>query len=242
MNVKRLAALGTVALVIAIAAGIGGWWFFIREDNQLATVAPAIPAELKQTAPAGATAGAAPLTFNIVPARSEAAFFADEKLASLPLPSTAKGTTSDIQGSFALTPDGFGLDTSKPSSFTVNLKTLKSDKAMRDTRVQGVALETDKFPVATFTATKITGFDKTIAAGQEQTMQLTGVMDLHGVKKELTWDVKGRRDGNVITALATVKFNFGDFNIPILDIANFGLCRTGSPSKFRSSPSRPSDE
>lgn len=223
MNLKRIMAFGVAALVVVIVAGIGGWWFFIREDNKLATAAPAIPADLRQTAPAGGapTASSGALTFNVLSDRSEAAFFADEKLASLPLPSTAKGTTSDVQGSFTLTPDGFDLDTSKPSSFAVNLKTLKSDKEMRDNRIQGVALQTDTYPVATFTATKITGYDKTIAPGDEQTMQLTGMMDLHGVQKEVTWDVKGRRDGNVITALATVKFPFADFNIPVLNVAGF---------------------
>ena len=40
-------------------------------------------------------------------------------------------------------------------------------------------------------------------------------------KKEVTWDVKARKDGNVITALATTKFPFSDFNIPVLNIAGF---------------------
>ena len=41
------------------------------------------------------------------------------------------------------------------------------------------------------------------------------------MQKEVTWDVKAKRQANVITALATVKFNFADFNIPVLNIANF---------------------
>jgi polyisoprenoid-binding protein YceI len=109
----------------------------------------------------------------------------------------------------------------------VNLKTLKSDKDMRDTRVQNMALETSKFPTATFTATKVTGFDKSIPGGQEQTLQLTGMLDLHGVQKEVTWEVKARRDGNVITGLATTSFKYGDFNIPILNIANFVSVQDG---------------
>ena len=92
---------------------------------------------------------------------------------------------------------------------------------MRDARVQNQGLETSKFPTATFTATKATGFDKTLPAGQEQTLQLSGTLDLHGVKKDVVWDVKAKRDGNIITALATLKFNFADFNIPVLNIANF---------------------
>ena len=68
---------------------------------------------------------------------------------------------------------------------------------------------------------------RTAAAGAEQDVQLTGVLDLHGVQKEVTWDVKARHDGNVITALATTKFNFSDFNIPVLNIAGFVSVQDG---------------
>ena len=230
--------LGAVAAVVVLGAvAAGGWWFFIREDAKLATNAPAIPADLKTPAAASAsgTASAAKtgsstsgaLAFKILSDRSEAAYFADEKLASLPLPSKAKGSTKDITGQFQLTAGGFDLDASQPTTFTVNLKTLASDKSMRDAKVQNQGLETSKFPTATFTATKVTGFDKSLAAGVEQTLQLSGTLDLHGVKKDVVWEVKAKRDGNIITALATLKFNFGDFNIPILNIANFVSVQDG---------------
>ena len=217
MTLFRILIGGAAAVAILVAAAIGGWWFFIREDASLATNAPAIPADLKQT-PASGGGG---LTFKIIADRSEAAYFADEKLASLPLPSTAKGATKDIAGEFHLTADGFDLDASQPTTFTVDLTTLKSDKELRDRRVQNLGLETAKFPTATFTAAKVVGFDKSLPADQEQGLRLSGTLDLHGVKKDVTWDVKARRDGNVITALATLKFNFADFGIPILNIADF---------------------
>jgi hypothetical protein len=44
-------------------------------------------------------------------------------------------------------------------------------------------------------------------------------MDLHGVQKELTWEVKARRQDDVITGLAIVNFRYEDFNIPVLTIA-----------------------
>ena len=239
MRLTHIVIGGAVALIVLVAAAAGGWWFFIREDAKLATNAPAIPADLKQTAVATRARGSTPaasgtagasattgtggdgLTFKILSDRSEAAYFADEKLASLPLPSKAKGSTKDITGQFRLTADGFDLDTSQPTAFTVNLKTLSSDKSMRDARVQNQGLETSKFPTATFTATKLTGFDPNLPADQEQTLRLSGTLDLHGVKKDVVWDVKAKRDGNIITALATITFKFADFNIPVLNIANF---------------------
>ena len=238
MSLSKIILGAVAAIVVFGAVAAGGWWFFIREDAKLATNAPAIPADLKtpvatsasgtaSTATAGSSTSGGALTFKILSDRSEAAYFADEKLASLPLPSKAKGSTKDITGQFQLTADGFDLDASQPTTFTVNLKTLASDKSMRDARVQNQALETSKFPTATFTAAKVTGFDKRLASDAEQTLQMSGTLDLHGVKKDVVWEVKAKRDGNIITALATLKFNFGDFNIPILNIANFVSVQDG---------------
>ena len=159
-------------------------------------------------------------TFNILPDRSEAAYYADEKLASLSLPSTAKGSTKGVTGAFHLNGDGTALDPSQPSTFTVDLTTLKSDKDMRDRRVQNT-LETSKFPTSTFTASSVTGFSSGIAAGDEQSLKLTGVLDVHGVKKEVTWDVKARKLGGVITAIATITFPFEDFGLSAPNIGGF---------------------
>jgi polyisoprenoid-binding protein YceI len=169
MTLRRLALFGIPALVIIAVAAFAAWWFFVREDNQLATSAPAIPEDLAQASastPAGTTAssGGDSLTFRIISDRSEAAYFTDEKLAALPLPSKAKGSTNQIQGEFHLASDGISLDSTKTSSFTVDLTTLKSDKDMRDRRVQSQALETSTYPTARFTAKSVTGYDPSILA------------------------------------------------------------------------------
>jgi polyisoprenoid-binding protein YceI len=221
---------GVLALVAVVAIGSGVWWFFVREENELATSAPEVPSDLVNASPtAGSGAGdetPAPSgsgqVYVIIPDRSEAAYFADEQLASLPLPSTAKGSTNDITGTFYLTEDGTGLDPEQVSSFTVDLTTLTSNESRRDNRVQSDALQTSQFPTATFTASSVTGHDPSIAEGEEQALMLTGILDLHGVQKEVTWDVLARREGDVITALATLKdIPYSDFNITPPNIAGF---------------------
>jgi polyisoprenoid-binding protein YceI len=217
----RILIAAVVAIVVIAAAAGAGWWFFVREDNELATNAPAIPSDLtpSSTTTPSNDPPASGQTYVVVPERSEAAYFADEKLAALPLPSTAKGSTTDIEGQFHLTDDGLALDPSRESKFTVDLTTLRSDQDRRDNQVQGRGLETATYPTATFVVTSITGYDAAIAEGEEQMLQMTGMMDLHGVQKELTWDVKARRQDDVITGLATVNFRYEDFNIPVLTIA-----------------------
>src|SRR5438105_804976 len=133
MTLRRILIATPILLVAAIVAGVAVWWFFIRETHSLATNAPDIPAELRATPGATAASTAASggsLTFKIIPERSEAAYFADEQLASLPIPDTAKGSTSAISGEFRVTADG-NLDPSLPANFTVDLTKLKRAKDMR---------------------------------------------------------------------------------------------------------------
>ena len=222
----------SLAVVLVVAAG-AGWWFFIREDKSLATSAPVIPASVAQGSAQGAGAGASAAAgtattpasvpagvtiYKIVATQSDAAYFAGEKLASLPLPSTAEGKTQDISGEFALGPGG--LDLSHTSAFTVQLTTLKSDKDMRDQRVQRT-LNTAQYPTTTFTATKLTGWPAAFPEGTEVPLQLSGTLDLHGVKKEVTWTVKAKKQGAGFSLLATVTFPYTDFSISKPNIAGF---------------------
>lgn len=218
-----------VFLVVLLAvAGGAAWWFFVRSDASVKTVAPAIPANVASTSSAGSDPNSQ--KFVIVPQitgisdATQAAYFANEKLASLPLPSTAEGTTTNVQGEIHLTPTG--LDPNQPTKITIDLKSLKSDQSQRDGQVQRY-LQTSQYPTATFTATKLTGFPATFTPGQEAQMQLTGTLDVHGIQKEVTWDVKANKSGNVLTGLATLKVNFGDFGLPVPNIAGIVSVQDG---------------
>lgn len=214
---RRLLIAG-IGLIVALGAlAVGGWWLLIREDAQPATRPPDIPQELLQT-PSGSSGGDQAannvdvLIFRIIPDLSEAAYFVNERLASLPVPSTAKGTTKEIEGEFYLTTDGTALAPDRVSSFRVDLRNLTSDESRRDQRVQQ-ALETSRYPYASFTVSSVSGYNPSIPQDQEQSLQLTGILDLHGVQREVTWDLKVRRQGNVISGLATLTVSFADFNI-----------------------------
>ncbi len=216
-------------LVVVAVAGGAAWWFFIRSDASIKTAAPAIPADVARTA-ASSTSDPNSQKFVIVPQISgisdttQAAYFANEKLASLPLPSTAEGTTTNVQGEIHLAPTG--LDPSLPTKITIGLTSLKSDSSQRDGQVQRY-LQTSQYPTATFTATKLTGFPAAFTPGQPAQMQMTGTLDVHGVQKEVTWDVKANKSGNVLTGLATLKVNFGDFGLQVPNIAGIVTVQDG---------------
>ena len=210
--------------VVAVLLLAAGWWFFVRSDAKLATGPPAIPEDLlRATDTPGADGDVSDsLTFRIIADRSEAAYFVGEQLASLRIPSTASGTTGDVEGEFHLIPDGTALAPDTTSQFTIGLTSLRSDESIRDNRVQG-ALETGLFPTATFTFTSFTGYDPSIPEGEQQDLLLTGTLDLHGVQRQVTWKVEALRQANVITALATVTIAFADYGITPPSVAGFTL-------------------
>lgn len=221
---RRLIVTGALGGVVLFAAAAAGWYFVIRDDAKLADSAPEIPDDLRSptasgspaTAPGSAEPGEG--GFVILADRSTASYFADEKLASLSLPSTAQGTTNEIEGVLHLTDDG--LDPGKESVFTVDVSNLSSGEGRRDNRVRE-ALEVSQYPVATFIASAVDGPVGDLNAESDTALTLTGMLDLHGVEKEVVWDVLARRDGDIITATATVNFLYEEFDIPLLNIANF---------------------
>jgi len=168
---------GAIALVLVIGGGIAGWWFLIRDDAELATTAPdprsfssatattaaanggASPAATSSATAAATSPPAAGTTkYTVDSANSSASYFAGETLASIGIPSTAEGKTQPVTGEFYLTSSG--LDASQTSSFTVDLRNFKSNESRRDSRVQQ-ALETSRFPTATFVVKRIENFPAT---------------------------------------------------------------------------------
>lgn len=229
---KTLLGLVGLAVIVGIAA-VAGWWFFIREDAEPKTDQQAITPELIATTaalasqptaaatdPAGSGSSSGGLAFQISPEQSEATYLAGETLASVGLPSTAEGATREIAGTIYLTADGFALDPERETKITVQLANLKTDQDRRDNRVRE-ALEVDQFPEATFVATSVSGVDSSLGSDAEQEFELTGLMTLHGVENEVTWTVKATRQGDIMTALATITILYADFNITKPDIGGF---------------------
>jgi polyisoprenoid-binding protein YceI len=227
MSLPRLLLSIVGIAVIVLVAGVAGWWFLIREDAKPKTDPQAITPELIATTTALAAAGAptaaatgGALAFQIIPEQSEATYLAGETLASVGLPSTAEGATQEIAGTIYLTDDGFDLDPTQESRITVQLANLATDQDRRDSRVR-VALEVDQFPEASFVATSVTGVDTSLPEEAEHTFQLTGIMTLHGVENEVTWQVIASRQGDIMTALATITILYTDFDITKPDIGGF---------------------
>jgi polyisoprenoid-binding protein YceI len=134
-----------------------------------------------------------------------------EQLAGKNLPSDAVGSTGAVSGQIVLRPDGSVVH--EASKITVDLRQLHTDQPRRDNFIKANTLITDQFPTAEFVPAQATGLPSPLPASGEYTFKLSGPMTVHGVQRDVTWDVTARRDGSDLTGSATTSLKFADFNL-----------------------------
>jgi len=142
---------------------------------------------------------------------SSASYRVTEQLAGISFPNDAIGTTPAVAGTMTIAADGTIAPGSK---LTIDLRNLKSDQDQRDGYVKNRTLETEKFPMAEFVPTKITGISLMIPTQGQTGVQLTGNMTIHGVTKEVTFNgiATFGRDSTV-AGRAKTTFAFGTFGL-----------------------------
>ena len=186
------------------------------------TTAPAdAPTAAASNAPAAAAApsGAAgsARTFTIVPEQTEASYQVQEKFLNRDLPNMALGKTNAVTGELQVSLDG--KPSGKVTKISVDLRTLTSDQSRRDNRIRTQWLESEKYPFAEFTSTDVQGIPDSYTEGQEVSFKLTGDMKIRDVTKPVTFDVKGKLEGDTITGSATSKILMKDFGFDPPNVA-----------------------
>ena len=203
-----------------------------------ATGAPAAPTATSTTAPTAAAAGATATTggggatpcpaaapaatggaekYTIVPDASTARYKVDEVFFGRGL-ATAIGTTSAIAGDLYL--DRQRVSASRIDTITVDISRLTSDSSQRDNRIRRSWLESSRFPQATFVTKRLEGLpDGPYTEGQELTFKIVGDLTVRTVTREVTWDARGKLQGDTFTGTATTNFNMTDFGFEPPEIA-----------------------
>ena len=143
---------------------------------------------------------------------TRARYKVQEQLAGISFPSEAVGTTESVTGAIIVNPDG---SIAPQSKLVIDLRTLTSDQSMRDGYVQGRTLETDKFPMLELVPKRAVGLPAPLpAGGQAQAgFQLVTDMTVHGVKKEVTWNVVATFANDMVSGRATTTVDFASFNM-----------------------------
>jgi polyisoprenoid-binding protein YceI len=142
---------------------------------------------------------------------SSASYRVTEQFVGINFPSDAVGTSSNVAGNLGIAADGSIVPGSK---LTIDLRNLLSDQEQRDGYVKNKTLETEKYPMAEFVPTKITGVPLMIPFQGQTGFELTGDMTIHGVTKEVTFQgiATFGREGT-IAGRAKTNFSFATFGL-----------------------------
>jgi len=117
----------------------------------------------------------------------------------------AEGDITDLQGTGRV-------------RLTIDAASYNSNIGLRDEDVHENYLEVEQFPLITFTSTGIENGKKTSSPEKARKFTITGILELHGVKKEIRVPVKLSQEGKRIIVEGRTKILFDDFNIntPVL--------------------------
>jgi polyisoprenoid-binding protein YceI len=137
------------------------------------------------------------------------------------------GRTSAVTGTMVI----LGT-TVKSMELSADLTKLESDSGRRDDQVQGRILETSKFPKATMKLKSPIELGSVPADRVEIAKTIAVAFTLHGVTKDVTIDVKARRDGTTIQVTGSLRVAFADYNIDDPSLPPFVKTETNGLLEF----------
>jgi polyisoprenoid-binding protein YceI len=194
--------IGGIAVVLAAVVAAGAWYVF--GDS-----APAKPG-LSATAPpdtSGATT--ADGAWKVVTADNVyVGYRMTEVFAGDIVHKTAVGRTPAVSGTMTIAGNKVTAAT-----VTGQLQQLASDRGTRDNYIHTHAIESDKFPTATFTLTAPIVLSSPPVKGKAMTVDARGKLQLHGVTKPVTVPLQARWDGATIEVVGSLPIVLADYAI-----------------------------
>ena len=243
MTRKRLLIGGGVLVVAAIAVAIFlVWWLVIRDDSpppvNLQEAVSTIEEE-EETPAATASPSASPAATAV--ATEAAATTAATEAATGASTTDAAGvegtwTLAEGQESFVgyrveeeLATIGYkeavGRSPTIEATITIaggqltgvtvtaDLRDLESDDSRRDGALQFQALESQRFPTATFELTEPVAVPAGLAAGEPISIEANGTLTLHGVTQPVVIPIEAVLEDGVMVVVGSIPILFADYNI-----------------------------
>jgi polyisoprenoid-binding protein YceI len=219
---RRLAGLAAVGIVLLAVAGAALWYFVFRD-----TSAPAVNVDRAAnslghrttgtTGTAGATGSGDDLsgTWTVNTTLGSFSNFTDsfagyrikENLVGIGAKTTT-GRTPKVSGSLT-----FAANSVTATEIQVNLATLVSDDSQRDAQLRTQAIQTARFPTATFSLTDPIRLATIPADGATVDIDAAGKLTLHGVTRTATIPLQAKRAGDVIVVTGSLDVQFADYGI-----------------------------
>jgi polyisoprenoid-binding protein YceI len=164
-----------------------------------------------EPAPAPAAVGAR--RYELIREQSKASYVVTELLAGATVRNQAIGSTSQITGELHLDADG----RIQPATFTVDLRSLASDRGARDNYIRTRGLESSRYPTATFALREMKG-SLSLKAGAQESFELIGPMQVRTTERTVTWKVTSVVQDGLIRWHAVLETQLTDWGInpPVL--------------------------
>lgn len=178
---------------------------------------------------AGQAAQAGPVTLELVEG-TKARYRVKERLVGVDFGTEAVGTTEAVTGKIVLKADG-SVDAAQ-SKITIDMRTFKSDQALRDQYLGFAVLQTQEFPMLEFVPSRAEGLPNPLPVGTPYEVNpaitipsavgfnLIGNVTMHGVTKEVTWRVVATLLPDTAAGRATASVTFDTFGLtkPVIPI------------------------
>lgn len=200
---SRIRPIATLAVLLLLLGGAGA---AAQDATPTAGVQQGEPANLDCAALTTETPPASVL--QVVSEKSEATYTVDEELTTVGK-TQAIGKTNAVAGQILLDADGNPMPCSQ---WIVDVRTLQTDSGRRDNYVYNNTLQSETYPAATFILTSVEGLEAPLGK-EEQVVRLVGDLELHGVKKPVTWDATVSMDGTTLTGSSRTTVLMADFGI-----------------------------
>ncbi|MCU0491303.1 MAG: cytochrome P460 family protein [Chloroflexaceae bacterium] len=175
---------------------------------------PTSPAAPTAIAPAITTAsasiGAITRRFLVVPAESSVAYSVREQFFGVTSAVTTTGQTQVISGELVLRLEEPAVSLER-GSFSVDLRTLASDDLDRDATIREQWLESNRFPLASFTATSLQDFPANPQEGVELEFGLVGDLTIRNTTRPIPFAVRAQINGDTLRGTATAQLRMRDF-------------------------------
>jgi polyisoprenoid-binding protein YceI len=214
------------ALVVAVLAVSGGlYWFLSGDEPPEASLEGALAGRTTTTAgPAGAATDAAASAgsvegtwtvdtstggFDFESATGTfAGFRIQENLAGIGA-THAVGRTGAVSGSMTVT--GTAVTA---ADFEVDLTSIRSNDSRRNARIQE-ALETDRFPTATFRLTSPIQLGADATTGKEVEVVAAGDLTIHGTTEPVQFPLQAQLSGDTIAVAGSLDVDFADYGVRV---------------------------
>jgi polyisoprenoid-binding protein YceI len=204
-------------LVVLLAGGFAIWYFVFRDTAPPAADIESASESVDASKPSKAsgidgtwTVDTSIGTFDVDAGDFSSVYVGyrvNEELAGVGA-KTAFGRTPDVKGTMTI--DG---TTTSAVKVEADLSTLQSDEDQRDNTIHNQALESNRFPTATFELTTPIDFGKVPADGTAMKVDATGDLTLHGVTKSVTMPLDAKLVNDVIVVTGQLDIAFADYGI-----------------------------